>query len=80
MDEVVAEMAFEETVPACWSPEAALTLARAAWIARCARSMAAFGWGIELEQARAVAEVLADDRGLRALSPERVGKRMVQMR
>lgn len=80
MDELVAERAFEEAVPACWSPEAALTLARAAWIARCARSMHAFAWDVELEQARAVAEVLADDRGLRALSPEAVGERMVQSR
>lgn len=80
MDDLVAEMTFEETVPACWSPEAASTLAKAAWIARCARRMAELAGDVELEQARAVAEVLAEDEEFRALSPERVGGRLVRGR
>ena len=76
------EMTFEETVPAVtsWSPDAAATLARATWIARCARRLAELARDVELEQARAVAEQLSNDETLRADAPERVAERMVRCR
>ena len=77
-----AMRAFEDTTPKAvtWSPEAAATLAQAAWVARCARRMAELAGDIELEQARAVAQALGDDEQLRRLSPEAVGERMVRGR
>lgn len=74
MDAAVATLAFD------WSDRAALTLARAAWVARCARCMAELAADLGLEQARAVAEALADDVMLRALEPEAAAIRIVRGR
>jgi hypothetical protein len=73
---------FEDTMPGVmtWSPEAAATLAQAAWVARCARHMAEIAGDVELEQARAVAQALGDDEQLRRLSPEAAAERMVRGR
>lgn len=60
--------------------QVASTVARAAWIARCARRVAELADDVELEQARAVAEVLVDDEQLRDLLPEVVAERIVNGR
>jgi hypothetical protein len=62
------------------SPQVASAVARAAWVARCARRMAECAGDVELEQAWAVAQVLVDDVGLSKVPPEVIGERIVRGR
>ena len=62
------------------SPQVASAVARAAWTARCARRMEELAVDFGLEQARAVANVLADDAAFRACEPEAVAFSVVRGR
>ena len=62
------------------SPQVASTVARAAWVARCARRMAESAGDVQLEQAWAVAQVLVEDEELSRVSPEVIGERIVHGR